>query len=164
MSNTKLRDRQASSNRCQLPTAGAVLKLLFTLFDYYADFFCYYIYYFKISSGVLGEYSLRKSASMFCGSGTEAANHHSAGAEAENHPSSSTTIFPCPMDGPIAPSSCRAAYVSYRYLSQPDGGTLVLPHVISKTQIDKDLNSQNHHHNMHNFHNKYNQHNKPKYV
>jgi hypothetical protein len=74
--------------------------------------------------------------------GAEAANHHFAGAEAANHPSSSTTIFPCPMDGPMAPSSCRAAYVSLRYLSQPDGGMLVLPHVIRKTQIDTDLNSQ----------------------
>ncbi len=52
MSNTKLRDRQASSYRCQSSTVSAVLKLLFTLFDYYADYFSYYTYYFKNTNGV----------------------------------------------------------------------------------------------------------------
>jgi hypothetical protein len=47
----------------------------------------YYTHYFKNTNGVAGEYSLRKSASMISGGGTEAANHHSqaAGAEAANH-------------------------------------------------------------------------------
>jgi hypothetical protein len=109
MSNTNLRDRQASSYRCQGSTVGAVLKQLFTLFEYYADYFSYYADNFKNTNGVSGEYSFWKSVSMISGGGAEAATHHS----------SSTTIFPCPMDGPIAPSSCRAAYVSLRYLSQP---------------------------------------------
>jgi hypothetical protein len=41
---------------------------------------------------------------MISGGGAEAANHHSqaAGAKAANHRQSSTTMFPCPMDGPIA--------------------------------------------------------------
>ncbi len=38
-----------------------------------------------------------------------------------------------------------------------DGCMLVLPHVIRKTQVDTDLNSQNNQHNMHNYHNTYNQ-------
>ncbi len=33
MSNDNLRDRQASDYRCQRSTVGAVLKLLFTLFE-----------------------------------------------------------------------------------------------------------------------------------
>jgi hypothetical protein len=128
---------------------------------------------------------------MITRSCTEAANHHSAGAEAANHTSLSTTMFPCPMGGPMAHSSCQAAYVSLRYLSQLDGGILVLPHVICKTQINTDLNSQNfsiiciitiisiisiitkiriiktipiiivHYHNTHNQHNECNQHKHP---
>jgi hypothetical protein len=36
-----------------------------------------------------------------------------------------------------------------------DGVKLVLPHVIRKTKIDTNLNSQNNQHNMHNYHNTY---------
>ncbi len=49
MSNAKLGDRQESSDRCSRPTEGAVLKLLFTLFDYYTDYFSYYTHYNCIS-------------------------------------------------------------------------------------------------------------------
>jgi hypothetical protein len=100
---------------------SAINQRLFTLCDYCADYFSYYTHYFKTTNGVSGEYSLWKSASMISGGSAEVANHHSqaAGAEAANHPKSSTTIFPCPMDGPIAASACLAAYVSLMYLSQP---------------------------------------------
>ncbi len=92
MSNTKLRDGQASSYRCQRSSVCAVLKLSFTLFDYYANYFSYYTHYLKNTSGVSGpgdsDYSWRKFASMISRGGTEAANHYSqaAGAEAANHP------------------------------------------------------------------------------
>ena len=87
MGNTKLRDGQASSYRCQRSTVGAVLKLLFTLFDYYANYFSYYTHYFKNTNGISGEHSLRKSASMISGGDAEAVDHHSraAGAKAAHH-------------------------------------------------------------------------------
>ncbi len=50
VNNTKPRDGQASSYCCQRSTVGAALKLLFTLFDYYADYFSYYTHYFKIQT------------------------------------------------------------------------------------------------------------------
>jgi hypothetical protein len=69
---------------------SAMNQPLFTLFEYYADYFSYYTHYFKNTNGVSGECSLRKPASMISGGGSEAANHHSqpeaAGAEAANHP------------------------------------------------------------------------------
>jgi hypothetical protein len=86
MSNIKPKDRQGSSNRCQRPTVGAVLQLLFTLSDYHADYFSYYTHCFKTMNCVSGQYSLWKSACMICRGSTEAANHHSTGAEAANHP------------------------------------------------------------------------------
>ncbi len=67
MSNTKPRDWQESSNRCQRPTVGAVLKLLLTLSDYYAYYFSYYTHDFKTTNCVSGQYSLRKSAFMISG-------------------------------------------------------------------------------------------------
>ncbi len=108
MSNTNLREGQARCYHCQRSTVGAVL-LLFTLFDYSADYFSYYTDYFKNTNGISREYSLWKSVSMISGGCAEAANHHS----------SSTTIFPCPMDGLIAPSSCQAVYMTLKYISQP---------------------------------------------
>jgi hypothetical protein len=72
-----LRDRQASFYRCQRSNVGVVLKLLFTLFEYYADYFSYYADYFKNTNGVSGEYSLWKSVSMISGGDAEAATHHS---------------------------------------------------------------------------------------
>jgi hypothetical protein len=66
----------------------AINQLLFTLFDYYADYFSYCTHCFQNTNGGLGEYSLRKSASMIFRGGAEAANHHSqaVGAETANHP------------------------------------------------------------------------------
>jgi hypothetical protein len=66
----------------------AINQLLFTLFDYYADYFSYYTHYFRNTNGVSGEHPLQKSASMISGGGAEAAEHHSqaARAEAANHP------------------------------------------------------------------------------
>jgi hypothetical protein len=145
VSNTNLRDRRASSYRCQRSTIGAVLKLLFTLFEYHADYFSYYADYLNNTNGVSGEYSLCKSVSMISGGGAEAVNYNS----------SSTTLFPCPMDGRplLLPGSIRVLEVFINLLG--GGGTLVLPHVIRKTQINTYLNSQNNEHNMHNYHNTY---------
>jgi hypothetical protein len=98
MSNANLRDRQASSYRCQRSTVGAVFEAIIHIFRYYADYFSYYADYFKNTNGVSGEYSLWKSVSIISGGCAQAATHHS----------SSTTIFPCPIDELVAPSSWQA--------------------------------------------------------
>lgn len=85
----ELSHQQEGSQRCQKRPICAVLKLLFTLFDYYSNYFNHYTYYFKTRNCDLGENSLQKSA-------------HLAGAEAAQHQSSSsTTKRPCPTAGPI---------------------------------------------------------------
>jgi hypothetical protein len=100
----------------------AIIRFILPLFYYYYVYhdFSYYSHYSQNKNGVADEYSLRKSSSKLSRGGTEAGNHHSAGAQAGNHPEpSSTTSFPCPMDGPVAAASGWAAYVALMYLSQP---------------------------------------------
>ncbi len=71
-------------------TVGAVLKLLYALFYYYSAIILIILAIIRIirknKNGVAGEYSLQKFAYKLFRGGTEAGNHHSAGAQAGNHP------------------------------------------------------------------------------
>jgi hypothetical protein len=66
------------------------LKLLFALFYYNSTIILIILAIIRIirknKNGGAGEYSLRISASKLSRGGTEAGNHHSAGAQAGNHP------------------------------------------------------------------------------
>jgi hypothetical protein len=64
----------------------AIIRIIILLFYYYSDYLSYYTHYSQNKNGVAGEYSLRKSASKLSRGDTEAGNHHSAGAQAGNHP------------------------------------------------------------------------------
>ena len=64
----------------------AIISIILLLFYYYSDYFSYYTHYSQNKNGVACEYLLRKSASKLSRGGTEAGNHHSAGAQAGNHP------------------------------------------------------------------------------
>jgi hypothetical protein len=142
------------------------LKLLFAFFHYYYTIilnFSYYTHYSQNKNGVAGEYLLRKSASK-SPSFPEAAQKQEIIILLEHKQEIILNHLPQPpfpaQWRPVAASSGWAAswYVALMYLrnfkptiaqgltklrAKPinllcDGGTLVLPYVICKAQVDMD--------------------------
>ena len=75
--------------------------------------------YMQNTNDIAGEHSLLNFATKLARGAEQAGDHYCDGIRPQ--PSSSTTILPCPMDGPDAFSlpAGWAAYSALMYLSQP---------------------------------------------